>query len=93
MQNTIGIPHLKVRHRSVDAPVTVKGVSPDADGNVILQDSRKEAPGIRRKILGDSQSALGIEMQNGDKTNVLAVDTPFDSLYDGGYSCKLARTL
>ena len=61
-----------MRQRSVDAPVTVRDVSPDADGDVIPQGSGKDAPGIRRKIPGGSQNALGIEMWNGDKTYVLA---------------------
>ena len=54
---------MKVWQRSVDAPMTVRGVSPDVDGNAIPQGSRKDAPGIRRKIPGDSRSALGIEME------------------------------
>ena len=41
----------------------VKDVSPDADGDVIPQNSRKDALGIRRKIPEDSRSALGIEME------------------------------
>ena len=72
MQNATGIPHPKVRQRSVDAPVTVRDVSPGADENVIPQGSRKDAPTIGRKIPRDNRSTLGIKMQNGDKTNVLA---------------------
>ena len=53
MQNAMGIPHLKVWQRSVDTPVIVRGVS-SVDENVIPQDSRKDAPGIRRKIPGDN---------------------------------------
>ena len=34
-KNATGIPHPKVWQRSVDTPVTVRGVSPDVDGNVI----------------------------------------------------------
>ena len=48
---------------SVDDLVTVRGVSSDAGGNVTPRGSRKDAPGIRRRIPRDSRSPLGIEMQ------------------------------
>ena len=47
--------------------MTVRGVSPDADGNVIPWGSRKDASGIGGKITRDSQSALSIEMQRVEK--------------------------
>ena len=43
---------------AADGPVTVGGVSLDADGNVIPQDSRKDAPGIRKGYQGITEVPL-----------------------------------
>ena len=40
----MGIPYPKVWQRSVDAPVTVRDVSLDADGNVIPEGSQIKMP-------------------------------------------------
>ena len=58
--------------RSVDAPVTVRDVSPNADGDVIPEGSQIKMPLISMEIPWDSRSALGIRMQSGDKTNEFA---------------------
>ena len=50
----MGIPQPKVRQRSVDTPVIVRDVSPDANGNVIPQGSRKYVSGNGQKIPGDN---------------------------------------
>ena len=42
------------RAKAADGPVTVRGVSLDADGGVIPQSSRKDALDIRKRILRDS---------------------------------------
>ena len=58
--------------RSVEVPVIIRDVCPDADGNVILEGSQIKMPLVSMEIPGDSRSALGIEMQSGDKTNGFA---------------------
>ena len=59
------LPTTKITGASEPAggPVTVKSVSPNADGGVIPQGSRKDAPGIRKRIPRDNRSAFGIEMR------------------------------
>ena len=58
--------------RSIDVPVTVREVSLDADENVISKGSQIKMSLVSVEIPGDSRSALGIEMQSGDKTNEFA---------------------
>ena len=60
----MGIPYPRVWQRSVDAPITVGDVSPDADGDVIPEGGQIKMPLVSMEIPGDSRSALGIKMQS-----------------------------
>ena len=60
-----GIPNLKVRQRSVDCPVTVRGVSPMEDE--MIPKGSKDAPGIE----GDDRPASLSVKRSGDKSDDL----------------------
>ena len=66
------MPYPKVWQRFIDTPVTVRDVSPNANGNVIPEGSQIKMPLVSMKIPGDSRRALGIEMHGEDKTNEFA---------------------
>ena len=60
--NVTGIPYPKVWQRSVNAPVTVRDVCPDADGDVIPEGSQyKDAPGIDERYQGTVEAPLASE--------------------------------